>query len=97
MTIVNRPRGSAESPNRASAALPLIHASLIAPSGRRTRYVLITAGCPLCGGGRHIHFVDGPVLAADRRAGCGRGRYWVKVARNYRNPGPTPGVGANAA
>ncbi len=87
----------AAKPQSRVRALPTVYASLLAPSGRRTRYALVTSGCPHCSGGRHLHFVDRPITAAERRAGCGHGRYWVQVARTYRHGSPATGGTDRAA
>lgn len=58
--------------------LPIVHASLAEPCPGRTRDLVITSPCPWCTG-RHRHLGVGI-----RRAGCGRGRYRVLVARRYR-------------
>lgn len=62
---------------------PLVFASAFAPCGRRKRHLIVTAACPF-DGGRHVHLVpDLEHAGGARRAGCGRGTYWLVIARQY--------------
>lgn len=73
-----------KTPARSSLpSYPVVYGSLIEPSGRCTRWRIITGPCGHCGG-RHLHYAPSAAAAGGaRRAGCG-GTYWVVVARTYK-------------
>lgn len=63
---------------------PVVFASASAPCGARNRWHILTSACPF-DGGRHQHYVaDLDQASGARRAGCGKGVYWVAVSRVYR-------------
>lgn len=60
----------------------VVKATPYPPSGRRERWYLAVEDCPFCeAGGPHIHaFSDIGLGGGARRAGCGKGIYWLAVA-----------------
>jgi hypothetical protein len=47
------------------------------PSARRRYWLLIVRQCPYCAAGQHAH--RGGEGGGLRRAGCGRGEYFLKI------------------
>lgn len=60
---------------------PVLTAVAHPPSGRRTRWLVITGPCVFCGGGRHRHdAIDLASAGGARRAGCQSGTYWLAIS-----------------
>ncbi len=80
--VPRQPTGARRS--RTMRRHPVVYASVSEPCGTRSRWLVVTSACPACGG-RHVHYAAALAAAGGaRRAGCGRGIYWIAVARVYR-------------